>query len=339
MRSKDKKQRNAWFAGLSLLFLVVFVISFNIGKYPISPAQLGQVIFSKLLGRPQTWANEIEVVIFRIRLPRVLAAALVGAGLSAAGAAYQGLFRNPLVSPDVLGASTGAGFGAALALFFSAATFAVSLSAFFFGVLAVGIAYLVSTRARQNPALGMVLAGIMTGSLFQAATSYIKLVADPHNKLPAITYWLMGSLASTRMADVAFAAPWIIIGLAVLFMLRWKLNIMTMGEDEARSMGLNTNAVRGVVMLAATLVTAACVSISGMIGWVGLLIPHFSRMMVGHDYRTQLPASMLLGASFLLVVDCFARSLATAEIPLGILTAFLGAPFFLYLILDRGNKI
>ena len=332
------------------LFAAVFILSFAIGKYPISPGEILRVFAGKLrelIGTlfgvqsevPQTWTNETELIIFKIRMPRVLAGAMIGAGLSAAGAAYQGLFRNPMVSPDVLGASAGAGFGAALAIFLGMNYVMISTSAFIFGIAAVGAAYIISTRARRNPTLGMVLAGIMISSLFSSATSFIKLIADPNNILPSITFWLMGSISAVRGTQLVWATIPVVAGLIVLFAARWKLNLLTMGEDEARSMGVNTRLMRIVIVVSATLITAASVAISGLIGWVGLVIPHFARLLVGYDYRVMMPTSMLMGASFMMLVDNLARSVATAEIPLGILTAFVGAPFFLYLILDRGNRM
>lgn len=322
-----------------LLFVAVFIVSFAIGKYPITPGELLHVLFGKLTGGARDWPKQVELVIFKIRMPRVLAGAMIGAGLSAAGAAYQGLFRNPMVSPDVLGASAGAGFGAAVSLFFGLGFGAVAANAFIGGVLAVAVAYLISIHVRQNQTLGMVLAGIMIGSVFSAGTSFIKLVADPDNTLPTITYWLMGSIAGVTTQKLWGAAGPVLAGMLILLLLRWKLNLLTMGEDEAKSLGVNTRVQRTVIVIAATLITAACVSISGLIGWVGLVIPHFARMIVGYDYRTMLPVSMLMGASFLMLVDNVARSIVTSEIPIGILTAFIGAPFFLYLILNRGNRI
>jgi iron complex transport system permease protein len=333
------KLKNTYYMlGFILLFFAVFTISFWIGKYPISPGELIHVLFSKLTGGVKDWSNEVELVIFKIRMPRVLAGALIGAGLSAAGAAFQGVFRNPMVSPDLLGASSGAGFGAALSLFLGLSHGAVSANAFICGIAAVSIAYLISIRSRQNPILGMVLAGIMISSLFSAATSFIKLVADPNNVLPTITYWLMGSISNMTMEKLKFACFPIMAGLIVLLILRWKINLLTMGEEEARSMGVNSRIIRTVSIVAATLITAACVSISGLIGWIGLVIPHFARLMVGNNYRILLPASMMLGASFLMLVDNFARSIVTTEVPIGILTAFIGAPFFLYLILKKGRN-
>lgn len=322
-----------------VLFAVCFFGSFMLGRYPIEPWTLIRVLASRVIPVTPDWPSQVETVLFNVRLPRVLMAALIGAGLSAAGAAYQGIFKNPMVSPDVLGASSGAGCGAALGLFLSFSYQGVSFLAFVLGLSAVGAVCLISSRVKYNQTLGLVLAGMMISSLFTAAVSFLKLVADPNNTLPVITYWLMGSLASIRPKDLAFAAPWIIGGIIPIYLLRWKINVLTLGEEEARCIGVNTSAVRLAVVLCATLITSAAVSVSGLIGWVGLVIPHFARMLVGSDYRKMLPASLLLGASFLLVVDNFARLLATSEIPIGILTAFVGAPFFLWLILREGNKL
>ena len=337
MLTKREKKGRYYVAAFAVVFAAVFVLSFAIGKYPVSPVELLRLFFGKLTGTAKTWTDEAEIVVFRIRMPRVLAGAMIGAGLSAAGSAYQGLFRNPLVSPDVLGASAGAGFGAAVAIYLGLNYAIVSASAFIFGIIAVGAAYFVSSRARRSQTLGMVLSGIMISSLFTSGTSFIKLIADPNNVLPSITFWLMGSIAGVRENRLIWAAAPILGGMVVLFLFRWKLNLLTTGEDEARSMGVNTRVMRILIVTAATLITAACVAISGLIGWVGLVIPHFARMLVGYDYRTMMPVSMLMGASFMMLVDNLARSVVTAEIPLGILTAFVGAPFFLYLILDRGR--
>ncbi|MGN7403381.1 FecCD family ABC transporter permease [Cytobacillus praedii] len=334
-----KKETHIKFLLLSLFLILCFMISFALGRYPISPLELIKVLSSKVILLKTTWPAEVETVIFQIRLPRVMAAVLIGAALSCAGATYQGLFQNPMVSPDLLGASAGAGFGAALAIFLGFSKYSISTFAFLFGLVTVFIVWIISSRVKTNPSLGLILTGIMVGSLFSAGLSFIKLVADPNNELPAITYWLMGSLSAIRLHDLFISAFPIFIGLIPLMFLRWKLNVMTMGEEEAKSMGINTKVIRVIVIACATLVTAACVSVSGMIGWVGLVIPHLTRMIVGADFRVLIPASMLLGASFLLVVDNFSRLLATQEIPLGILTAFVGAPFFMYLILREGNRL
>lgn len=295
-------------------------------------------LLSMILPGPDTWDFATYSVLFNIRLPRICAAILVGAALSTAGAAYQGMFQNPLVSPDILGASAGAGFGAAVAIYFYLGTGAITAFAFAGGLIAVGAAYLISRLTKGSATLSMVLAGILIGSLFSAATSYIKLVADTNDQLPAITYWLMGSLAGATMDDVIFAGIVIALGLAPLYLLRWRMNVLTLGEDEARSMGINTNLLRLVVIICATFVTAVAVSISGIIGWVGLVIPHFCRMIFGYDYRRIIPAAIIMGAGFLLLVDDFSRTIATTEVPLGILTAFVGAPIFAYLLMMGGKR-
>lgn len=323
---------------LIILFAVCFFGSFLLGKYPIDPVTLGKILLSRIFDIPQTWPSQAETVLFNVRAPRVMMGAVIGSGLACAGAAFQGIFQNPLVSPDILGASNGAAFGAALGLFFAVGYSGVSLSAFAFGLIAVTAVFLISQKIRFNITLGLILSGIMIGSIFNAGVSFIKLVADPTNALPAITYWLMGSLASIRVQDVLFAGPIILIGIIPIMLWRWQINVLTMGDDEARTLGVNARLVRTVIIVSATLITAAAVSVSGLIGWVGLVIPHFARMLVGDDYRVMLPAAALMGGSFMVVVDNFARMLATSEIPLGILTAFVGAPFFLYLIWKEGSR-
>jgi len=326
-------------AALVLVFLASFVVSCALGRYPLSPLTVLKLLVSRIVEIPVTWLPQAETVLFQVRLPRVLAASLIGAALAAAGAAYQGLFRNPLVSPDVLGVTAGAGFGAALAILLSLGSLWTMTASFGFGVLAaVGVGFL-AAGFKGDTMLSLVLSGIVAGSLFTSATSFLKLVADPANILPAITYWLMGSLASIRVRDLAYAGPLIVISLAVLYSVRWRLNVLTMGEDEASTLGTDVPRARIVVIVAATMATAASVSISGMIGWIGLVVPHLARMLVGSDYRVLMPASMLVGATFLLVVDDIARLASTAEIPLGILTAFVGAPFFIYLARKRSRSV
>ncbi|MCQ2356814.1 MAG: iron ABC transporter permease [Methanocorpusculum sp.] len=296
-------------------------------------------LLSLILPSPDTWDFATYSVLFNIRLPRICAAILVGAALSTAGAAYQGMFQNPLVSPDILGASAGAGFGAALAIYWDLGSGVITTFAFAGGLIAVGTAYLISRLTKGSATLSMVLAGILIGSLFSAATSYIKLVADTGDQLPAITYWLMGSLAGAESdCKLGLAAVVTGLGLLPLVLLRWRMNVLTLGEDEARSMGVNTNLLQLIVIICATLVTAVAVSISGLIGWVGLVIPHFCRMIFGYDYRRIIPAAIIMGAGFLLLVDDFSRTIATIEVPLGILTAFVGAPIFAYLLMMGGKR-
>ena len=336
-----KLQNHAYprrFAVLGAVFAAALFGSVLLGRFSVTPKELFRLLLSRLTETEPGWRDGAENVVFQIRLPRVAAAALIGAALAAAGVSYQGMFRNPMVSPDILGASTGAGFGAALAILLGAGYFGISMSAFVFGLLAVAAAYLVSCMSRTNQTIALILAGMMVSSLFSAGTSYLKLVADTQQQLPAITYWLMGSLSSIKPRDVLFLVIPVTLGLVPLLILSWRMNLLTLGEEEARSMGVNTRLLRFTVFLCATLQTAAPVAVSGMIGWVGLVIPHFCRMLFGYDYRRLIPAAALFGASFLIIVDDIARLATAGEIPLGILTAFVGAPIFLYLILTGGAR-
>ena len=323
---------------LLLLFIFCFLLSFLIGKYPINPLLVIKVSLSKILPMEANWPEQVETVIFNIRMPRVIMGAIIGGGIACAGAVYQGIFQNPMASPDILGAANGSAFGAALGLTLGIGYNGISISAFFFGLIAVGIVYAISRKVRFNPALGLILSGIMVGSLFSAGVSFLKLVADPTNTLPAITYWLMGSLSSIKEIDVVTAGPIILIALIPIFICRWRLNLLTLGDEEAKAMGVDCKKIRFLMIICATLITAASVAVSGLIGWVGLVIPHLARMIVGSDYRSLLPASAFLGGSFLIMVDNLARTITTSEIPIGILTAFVGAPVFLYLIMLEGRR-
>lgn len=315
------------FAVLAAVLAVAFFASLALGRYDFSFDELASLFSGSA---DPTTLN----VLFHLRLPRVLAAACVGAMLAIAGCSYQGLFRNPMVSPDLLGASAGAGFGAALGLLLSLGGLGVQLCAFGCGCLAVFSAYFLSQRVSRgmNAVLVLLLCGIVVQQLFTAFTSAVKFVADPNSQLPEITFWLMGGLSNAYEDDL----PWLIVPLlaggGALFALRWRLNVMALGDEEALSLGVDAKRTRLLVVLAATLVTSAAVSIAGMVGWVGLIIPHLARFLVGPDHRVLMPASLLLGASFLLVVDDVCRSIYTTEIPLSILTAVIGAPLFVYLI-------
>ena len=337
LRAADKRYARR-FAVLGAVFLAVLLGSLLVGRYALSPGQLVHMLWTRISGGAADWPISDDKVVFAVRLPRVAAAALVGAALAVSGAAYQGMFRNPMVSPDILGASTGAGFGAAVAILLGAGYFGISAAAFCCGLLAVAAAWLVSRLSKADQAVALILAGMMISSLFSAGTSFVKLVADTQQQLPAITYWLMGSLSSIKDKDVVFLAIPVALGMIPLFFLRWRMNLLTVGEEEAQSMGVNTRRLRGVVVVCATLLTSASVAVSGMIGWVGLVIPHFCRMLFGYDYRRLIPAGALFGAAFLLAVDDIARLVTTGELPLGILTAFVGAPLFLYLIATGGGR-
>lgn len=323
--------RGLWLSGGLLVALVA--VSFWLGKYVISPHELWTVLVARLTGAEHGLPRVIDTVVFQIRLPRVLAAVLVGAALAAAGATYQSLFRNPLASPDILGVSAGAGLGAALGIFFSLPVIAIQLLAFIFAIGTVGFVYAISRAVRgHDPVLVLVLAGVVVGTLAGSCLSLLKYLADPYDQLPAITFWLLGSLNAVTPGDLTITGLLVLLGLVPLYLLRWRMNLMSLGDEEARSLGVNATRIRVVFIAAATLITAASVAISGVIGWVGLMIPHIARFLVGPDFVKLLPTSLLLGAAYLLAVDDIARTLARVEIPLGILTAFLGAPFFLWLL-------
>ena len=318
--------------------LALFLLSFVVGRYGVPLGQVVRILLSGVLPLEQTWTDNMAIAVLNVRLPRILLACLVGCGLSAAGTGYQTVFQNPMAAPDILGASSGACFGAALAILTGQGAVMITVFAFLASLLSVALVYLVGNHTRGNRVVNLLLAGIMVGSLFTAGTSYIKLVADPTNQLPQITYWLMGSLSGTRMGTVKFAAVCMAVGLVPLLLLRWRMNLLTLSPDEARAMGVHTDRLRLAVILSSTVLTAAAVSVSGMIGWVGLVIPHLSRRIVGSDCRRLMPMACLFGAAFLLLVDNMARCLTATEIPIGILTAFVGAPFFIYLMVRGGDR-
>lgn len=323
---------------LSGVLILCFVGSVVLGRYPIGLKELGGILLSKIADVEPWWTVTQESLLLQHRLPRIILACLVGCCLASAGASYQGVFQNPMAAPDILGASSGAAFGAALAILLGLGSTMVTVFAFAASLATVAMVIFVGNRARGKRVLGLVLSGIMIGSLVSSGTSFIKLAADPEEQLPAITYWLMGSLNGTAPRDVFFALIPMLMGLIPLLLLRWKINILTLGDDEAQTMGVNARRLRTIVITCATLITAASVSVSGVIGWVGLVIPHMARRLVGNNYRHLMPASMLLGAIFLLLVDDLSRNLMATEIPIGILTSFIGAPFFLYLITRDGER-
>lgn len=325
--------------GLLIILLAVLaalmLLSLCLGRYAVPLREVLRILLSRFTPVEQTWEAGMSAAVLNIRPPRILLAALVGACLSIAGVSYQGIFRNAMAAPDFLGASSGAAFGAALAILLGFSSAGITVCAFCFSLLTVALVFFVAQRAPGKRAANLILAGIMVSSLFSAGTSYIKLVADPSSKLPEITYWLMGSFSGKTWHDVRFALPFMLLGTVPLFLLRWRMNLLTMGDDEARAMGVDANRLRLLVVVCATLVTAASVSVSGVIGWVGLVIPHMARRLSGNDYRKLLPTTLLLGAIFLLAVDNLCRNLLAVEIPIGILTSFFGAPFFLALMLKK----
>lgn len=329
-------------AGLALLscaILAVAILSCGFGRYAVPPVTVVEIMASRLLGSPAHWLPQAETVVMTVRLPRIMAAMLVGMALSASGAAYQGLFRNPLVSPDILGVSAGAGLGASTAILFGFGPAGVQVAAFALALVAVLATYAIASRSDSGngSVLLLILSGIVIGAFFTALISAIKYIADPDNALMAITYWLLGGLSSVGGASLLAAAVPILVGFAVLMALRWNLDVMVFGEEEARALGVNTAVIRAAIILAATLMTGAAVAISGVVGLVGLVVPHMARAMFGPNFSILIPGSALLGALFVLVMDDIARTALAMELPLGVLTEIVGAPVFLFL-LNRSRR-
>jgi len=319
---------------IAVLFLAVFLFSLFAGTYSFSngytPLETIQTIYGHYFDKSLVVDANLEQALFRIRLPRILLALLVGAALSMAGASFQGMFKNPLVSPDLLGASAGASLGACLAMLNGMPDLIVQLGAFVGGLVAVSITVWMRNLIKSDAILGLVLAGMLVSTLFQSGMSFVKLVADTNNTLPAITYWLMGSFHDAKMGDLWLSLLPMFVGFVLMLSQSWKLNVMSFGDDEARAMGVNTKVTRVVVILGATLVTSTSVAVAGIIGWVGLVIPHFVRALVGPNYKVLLPTCLVMGAAYLLLIDDLARMLIPGiNIPIGILTAILGVPLFL----------
>jgi iron complex transport system permease protein len=322
-------------AGLLALTAAVFLASFLVGRYPVAPWTVVRVILAEWLPMTPDWPAVVRAVVMEVRLPRIAAALLVGSGLALSGACYQGVFRNPLVSPFILGVSAGAGFGAALAILWIPWPGAVPVCAFVCGLVAVGLCFALAHSYRAAPTLVMVLAGVIVGAFFTALLSLLKYAADPESKLPVIEFWLLGSLSGVGWRDVGMLLGLFVPGAAVLLALRWRLNLLALGDDEAQSLGVDTAALRAVVVVVATLIAAATVAVAGIVGWVGLVIPHAARILVGADFRRVLPASAVLGGCYLMLIDDIARTVTAAEMPIGVLTAMVGAPVFAWLLRRR----
>ena len=309
------------------------LLAFTVGRYPVSLGDLLTVLLAKVTGQTADVPTAVQSVVLEVRGPRVLAAALVGAALAVAGTAFQGLFRNPLVSPDILGASSGAALGAVTGIFFSLGVLAIQALAFVGGLIAVAAVYMIGSAVRaRDPILVLVLTGVVVGALLGAGVGLVKYLADPYNQLPAMTFWLLGSLAAANVSDLLPLFGPVALGTAVLIALRWRMNVMSLPEEEARSLGVPTGPLRVAIVAAATLTTSASVATAGIIGWVGLVVPHLARSLVGPDFARLLPTAAILGGGYLLVIDTLARTAAEVEIPLGILTAVVGTPFFIWLL-------
>ena len=324
-----------WKIALLILPIVTALIALGIGRYFINPAEVMEAISGRFTGEYEI-AEMAYKTIWNLRIPRILLALLVGAGLSTAGCAFQSLFANPLATPDTLGVASGASFGAALGILLGFDMLGMQLTSFFMGALAVILTWL-GGSGKGKGLSSVVLSGIMIGSLFNALVSLVKYVADAETQLPAITYWLMGGLNSAEYQNLKFGAPPIIVGILVLYLIRWRMNLLPLSEDEAKSSGINIYALRAVTIVCATMITASCVSMCGQVGWVGLLIPHMCRMKFGSNHLSLLPTSISFGAVFMVIVDTVARTMTASEIPVSILTAIIGAPFFIILMRKSGG--
>ena len=336
MRGTDIRMIRSPLPGTLIALAVLaagFAVAFLVGRFPVSPGDIYAVLAGKLTGTPSGVPPAAEAVILQVRGPRVAAAFLVGSALAVAGTAFQGLFRNPLVSPDILGASSGAALGAVVGIYLSLGILAIQALAFAGGLAAVAAVYAVGSAIRtRDPVLVLVLTGVVIGALLGAGVGLIKYLADPYNQLPAMTFWLLGSLAAIGPADLLPLVGPVALGTACLLLLRHRMNAMSLPEEEARALGVPTGPLRIAIVAAATLVTAASVAAAGVVGWIGLVVPHLARTLVGPDFSRLLPAAALLGGGFLLFIDTLARNAAAIEIPLGILTAVVGTPFFIWLL-------
>ncbi len=323
---------------LVIVLIVLFLTSFLIGRYDISIKTVTDIFASKIFHVDQYWENTLETVILQVRFPRIVLAILVGGALSVSGASYQTLFKNPLVSPDILGVSAGAGFGAALAMLNNANWVGVQGSAFVFGLVAVAIAFMIANIFGGKSITVLILGGIVVASFFQSLLAIVKTMADTTNQLPSITYWLMGSLGKGSNTDLAFMLPVLFVSLLLLFLFRHQINALSAGEDVAQTMGVNVTFTKLVIVASSTLMTVCAVSICGIIGWIGLVIPHFARMLVGASFSKITVASFLMGGILLLGIDNVIRGVQYVEVPLGVLTALVGTPIFVLLLarLRRG---
>lgn len=334
---KQRRRYRILLLGMLMILLIVILLSFWVGYYSLSPLEVIRAFLSKF-GYQGNILSQAVTIFWSIRLPRILSAVFIGASLAVAGSTYQGMFRNPLVSPDILGVSSGASLGAALAILNGATNWWIQVSAFMGGVLAVALSYLISRKSAHSQTLSLVLTGSMVMALCNAGVTMIKYVSDPNDVLQQITFWLMGSLTKTDMESFCRSVIPMLLGLAVIFVLRWRINLLTLEEEEARSLGINIRRYRLLFIFASTLLSASAVCLGGLIGWVGLMIPHMARALVGVDYGRLIPASALLGAGYLVLMDDIARSILSMELPLGVVTSIMGAPFFVYLIIKRKER-
>jgi iron complex transport system permease protein len=332
---RSKKGYAALIISLLIVLFLLCIVSLSTGIYKVPFGQVIRILFGEMFGIEQTWANVMRTVVINLRLPRIISAVLIGSALALAGASYQGVFKNPLVSPDILGVSSGATVGAAFAIILGLGYYLNIVFAFLGGLTAVALCILLPTLTRKRSTLALVLSGIIVGGFLSSVLGLIVYLANPETQLPAIVFWQLGSLAKVTYTSLAIAAPPIILCSIFLVLMRWRINVLSLDDREARSLGVNYVKERGVIIFLSTILTAVSVSISGTIGWIGLTMPHFARLLVGDNNVRVLPLAGILSAIFLIVVDLISRTVTGAEIPLGVITGFLGAPLFAVLFIRQ----
>lgn len=334
-----QRKKNGILIGLILFCMAAFCVGMCCGRYPVSIRDLFGVLSSRWIETEQVWPKNVENVVWAVRLPRMCAAFLVGAGLAVSGAAYQGIFQNPLVSSDLLGVSAGACVGASIAILCQMPSAVIQMMAFAGGITAVGLTNLIPNLFHNKSNLMLVLAGIIVSGFFNSAQGLLKYIADPDTQLAQITYWTMGSLAKVNAAGVLAVAPVMTAAMAVLLFFRWRINLLAIGETEAHALGVQVRKLRGISIICATVLTASSICIAGTVGWIGLVIPHLGRLLVGADNKDLIPASLLMGGGFLMLIDTCARNISGSEIPLSILTGFIGTPLFLWLMVKQKSNV
>ena len=326
-----------WGAAAALVFS--FILSLAMGRYALPFSEAFKIIASNIFSIPKTWSDISESVVMDLRFPRTVAAILVGASLALSGGTYQSIFKNPMCSPDLLGVSSGACVGAAIAILTDGGSLMIQGCAFLGGIIAVALTVTIPKLLRNDSTTILILTGVVVSGMMSSVMSMLKYVADTDTKLAEITYWTMGSFATVTIPELLPVLPSIIIPLGIILLMRYRLNVLSLGDNEARSLGVNLQRTRGIFILCSTLISASCVCLAGTIGWVGLIIPHTSRMLVGSDNQKMLPVSMLFGAVFMLIIDIFCRTITTSELRIGILTGLLGTPFFIFILYEQNRKL
>jgi len=336
-KTSVKKENGTVYIFLTFLFLLLggIVLAVCVGKYPVTPSESIRVLWQRLFGLPSEIPEMTQNVVIGLRIPRILASVAVGAALSVSGASYQGIFKNPLVSPDFLGVSSGASIGAAAAILLSLPTAFISLFAFIGGIAAVLLTVSIPRLIRNYSNIVLVLSGVIVGSALSSVFGFIKFIADPHTQLASITYWTMGSFSYVKLSELLVVLMIIVIPAVILILLAWWIDVLSLGEEEARALGANVKLIRGTVIACSTLLTAGSVCIAGTIGWVGLVIPHFCRLLAGTSNRRLIPLCLLAGGLFMLIVDTLTRTIGVEEMPVSILTGIIGAPFYCWLLVRQ----